>query len=127
MKFLEHLFKGLESFSVYNPPDKQVNIHTTKNAKIPSNMVKQLDKTVAVIQPFDFDDVIKFVDFISGNRSAVVDFNTLPNDELERSIDFVSGAVCALHGEMQNISNGIYLFAPNCTKLVTNKRKKSRR
>ena len=90
-------------------------------------MVKQPDKTVAVIQPFDFDDVIKFVDFISGNRSAVVDFNTLPNDELERSIDFVSGAVCALHGEMQNISNGIYLFAPNCTKLVTNKRKKSRR
>ena len=125
MKFFEYLFQGLQNFSVYHQ-NADTSTNTTE-FQVPSNFVKNPDKTVAIIQPTDFGDVVKFVDFISGNRSAVVDFNALCNNDLQRAVDFVSGAVCALHGEMQNISSGIYLFAPDCTKLVTNKRKKNKR
>lgn len=123
MKFFDFLISDLNSYSIYQNAQNA----STKNdefGNLMQNFLKKPDKKVAIIQPQNFSDVLRFVEFISGNRSAVVDFNALDGSEIQRSVDFVGGAVCALHGEMQNIANGIYLFAPSCTKLMTNKRKK---
>ena len=122
MKFFDFLMNGFKNYSIYseNPSTKNDNID------YPQNILKHPDKSVAIIKPNNFEDVLRFVKFVSGNRSAVVDFNNLCGEELQRCADFVSGAVCALNGTMQLISSGIYLFAPEHTKLMTNKRKKGR-
>ena len=126
MKFFEHLLSELDYYSVYNTSThNSTKINT--NSEFLQNNLKHPDKSVAIIQPQNFDDILRFVKFISGNRSAVIDFNYLCSDQIVRCVDFVSGAVCALDGKIQNISKGIYLFAPNCTKLMTNKRKKQKR
>ena len=125
MKFFDYLLSDLNSYSVYekaqNPSTKTDEIEIFSQ-----NFLKKPEKSVALIQPQSFNDVLKFVDFISGNRSAVIDFNALDGPEIQRAADFVGGAVCALRGHMQNVSNGIYLFSPSCTKLMTNKRKKQK-
>ena len=123
MKFFEHLFCDLDSYSVYNPS----NISPIKNEGeelFLNNFQKTPEHSVALLAPNNFNEVLKFIHFISGNRSAVVDFNNLSNNEIVRAVDFVGGAVLALHGQMEKVANGIYLFTPSCTKLMINKRKK---
>lgn len=124
MKFFEHLLNDLDNYSLY----KSAQTYSTKNNNnlYLNNLVKKPDKSVAILKPENFDDILKFVKFISGNRSAVIDFNFLDGSQIQRSVDFVSGAVCALDGQMQIVANGIYLYAPSCTKLMTNKRKKQK-
>ena len=123
MKFFEHLLGDLKNYSVYQKAEQGF---VEQNNAYTQNFLKKPDKSVAILKPKNFDDVLKLVRFISGNRSAVIDFNGLDGAVLMRSVDFVSGAVCALSGNIQNISNGIYLFAPTGTKLMTNKRKKQK-
>lgn len=123
MRFWDYLVQDIHSFDISNP----ANIQTTKFDKTPISLqkfVKTPDKSVAIIQPTNFDQILEFIDFISGNRSAVLDFNMLQKEDMLRAIDFVSGAVCALHGKMEQVSEGIFLYVPSCTKLITQKRKK---
>ncbi len=122
MKFWDYLLQGIDSFNISNTAPT-LSTKSNINPNFYNNYVKKPEKTVAILQPQNFNEVLKFVNFISGNRSAVVDFNALNNTELVRAIDFISGAVCALKGEMQEVSKGIYLYTPSCTKLMTNKRK----
>ena len=122
MRFWDYLIDDIGQYNIHTTP----SILPTKNDNnlFITNYLRHPDKSVAIIRPKTFDDVLRLVDFVSGNRSAVVDFNALDNATLSRAIDFLSGAVCALHGQMHSVADGIYLYAPKCTKLMTNKRKK---
>ena len=124
MRFWDFLVQDFQSFDVSNSNA----LKTTKNDKTSvflQKFVKTPDNSVALIQPKNFEQILEFVDFISGNRSAVIDFNMLEGENMVRSVDFVSGAVCALRGKMERVSEGIYLYAPSCTKLMTQKRKRT--
>lgn len=81
------------------------------------------DDSVAIINPRVFQDVVDLVSYISKGHTAVVDFNNLATHTAERSIDFLSGAIFALGGDMQEVSNGLYLYAPSGVKLIKPKRK----
>ena len=123
MRFWEYLVQDFRNFDV-SCPSVLPSTKSDNNIGCLSKSIKKPDKKVALIQPKNFDQILEFVDFVSGNRSAVIDFNMLAGEDLVRAVDFVSGAVCALHGQMEKVSAGIYLFAPACTKLITQKRKK---
>ena len=79
--------------------------------------------SVAIINPRGFQDVVDLVDYISKGHTAVVGFQNLSTNIAERSIDFLSGAIFALGGDMQEVSSGLYLYAPNGVKLIKPKRK----
>ena len=100
------------------------NDDTTKKVNNPKEV--QNTDSVAIICPRFFQDVVDLVDFIAGGRTAVVDFNELATSSAERSIDFLSGAVFALKGSMEKVSEGLYLYAPQGVRLVkpTERRKK---
>ncbi len=57
-------------------------------------------------------DATQVVDNLKVNRPVIV---TLPDADLEESqriIDFISGAVYAMEGEVEKISNETFVFAP---------------
>lgn len=121
MKFFDYLLNDLNSYLLDGTEKSKEQ--QSNNFVFGQNLIKKPDRSVAIIELHDFSDAVNFVRFVSGNRSAVINFNALNAAETVRAVDFVSGAVCALGGTMQEISKGIYLFAPTCTKLKNNKRK----
>lgn len=125
MKFWDYLMQGIDSFNI-SSTSPTLSTKSNTNPNFFNNYVKKPEKAVALLQPQNFNEVLKFVNFISGNRSAVVDFNALNSAEIMRAVDFISGAVCALKGDMQEVCKGVYLYTPSCTKLTTNKRKKQK-
>lgn len=79
---------------------KVVNIHTTTQLK------------VVVIQPLTYSDSQDIADHLKSKKPVVVNLEKVEKDVARRIVDFLSGAVYALDGSMQKVSNGILLLAP---------------
>ena len=79
---------------------KIVNIHTTTQLK------------VVVVQPVAFEDSKEIADHLKTKKPIVVNLENIEREVAKRIIDFLSGAVYSLDGNIQKISNGIFLIVP---------------
>ena len=79
---------------------KIVNIHTTTQLK------------VVVVQPESFEDSKEIADHLKTKKPIVVNLEKINADVAQKIINFLSGAVYALDGNIQKISSGIFLVVP---------------
>ena len=98
----EHITKPKEVKEPLPTPKrgKIVNIHTTTQLK------------VVVVQPDTFEDSKDIADHLKAKKPIVVNLENIDRDVAKRIIDFLSGAVYSLDGNIQKISNGIFLIVP---------------
>jgi cell division inhibitor SepF len=68
---------------------------------------------VCVIKPNAIDDEIEIAETLLNGRTVVINMEGLSVDVAQRIIDFTSGATFAMHGNLQKISNYIFLAAPS--------------
>ncbi len=68
---------------------------------------------VVVMQPATFEEARSITDHLKGRKPIVVNLESVDKAIARRIVDFLSGSVYALDGEIQKISNGIFLVAPH--------------
>lgn len=81
--------------------NKVVNIHSTTQFK------------VVIMQPENMDDAQDICDHLKNKKPIVVNLDDLEKECAQRIVDFLSGSVYALDGNIQKVSSGIFLVAPN--------------
>ena len=82
-----------------------------KNTKVvPMPQVQQVKMVIS--QPTTFEQAANICDLLKQKKSVIVNLEYVNKDVARRIIDVVSGAVHALDGHMQKISNSIVLIAP---------------
>ena len=81
------------------------------NSKVVSMPQVQQVKMV-ISQPTNFEQAANICDLLKQKKSVIVNLEYVNKDVARRIIDVVSGAVHALDGHMQKISNSIVLIAP---------------
>lgn len=91
----------LQSISRKNQQNKVVNIHSNNQFK------------VVIMQPETFDDAREVCDHLKNKKPVVVNVESLNKETAQRVIDFLSGSVYGLDGDIQKVSSGIFLIAPN--------------
>ena len=64
------------------------------------------------IQPTAYSDAQEIADHLKSKKPVVVNLEKLDKDVAVKIVNFLSGAVYALDGSMQKVSNGILLLAP---------------
>lgn len=79
---------------------KVVNIHATTQLK------------VVVIQLQSFEDAKDIADHLKSKKPVVINLEKLEKDVSRRVVDFLSGAVYGVDGNIQKVANGIFLIAP---------------
>ncbi|MBR5218500.1 MAG: cell division protein SepF [Clostridia bacterium] len=91
-----------EFFSTVKKPtsDRVVNIPATT----------QLE--VAVVQPKAYEDAREIADRLKSKKAVVINLEDMGKEDAIKVLDFVSGVVYALEGEIQKVSSGIFLIAP---------------
>ncbi len=67
---------------------------------------------MVIMQPTDFEQAEEICDLLKERRSIIINLEYVNKDVARRVIDVVSGAVHALEGHMQKISNSIFVVAP---------------
>ncbi|MDF2521604.1 MAG: cell division protein SepF [Clostridia bacterium] len=81
-----------------------VNLHTA-SASLPMKVV--------VIEPTNYDEVQEICNNLKSKKPIIVNFENIDKDVARRMVDFISGAVYALDGAIQKVSNGIVIVAPS--------------
>lgn len=67
---------------------------------------------VCVIKPASFDESREITDTLLSNRTVVLNVEGLDVDVAQRIIDFTSGSCYAINGNLQKISNYIFIITP---------------
>ena len=67
---------------------------------------------MVITQPTTFEQSEEICGYLKEKKSVIINLEYVNKDVARRIIDFVSGAVNALDGHIQKISNAIILVAP---------------
>lgn len=76
------------------------------------NMPQVQQIKMVISQPTSFEQSESICDLLKEKKSVIVNLEYVNKDVARRIIDVISGAVHALDGHMQKISNSIFLIAP---------------
>ena len=77
---------------------------------------------VAVEHPRDFEDARNIADHLKTGRAVTVNLEHLEHAISKRIIDFLSGTIYAINGNMQRIGSKIFLVAPSNVGIKTDEK-----
>lgn len=78
-----------------------LNLHNNKNMRL------------VIAKPREFAEAQPIVEHIKNRKPVLVNLEDTDKNEAKRIIDFISGATYALDGNMQKVSQQIFVFAPS--------------
>lgn len=82
-----------------------------RKSKIVSMPAPQQVRMV-ITQPTSFEQSEEICNYLKEKKSIIVNLEYVNKDDARRIVDFISGAVHALDGHIQKVSNAIFLVAP---------------
>lgn len=82
------------------------------NSKVIPIRTTQRGLEVCIVKPTSFEDSQDVCDMLLSGRAAVVNLEGFDPDEAQRIMDFISGAVYAINGKLEQISRYIFIFSP---------------
>lgn len=103
----------VEEYNVEEEPENEEEerkLWGRKNKVV--NMPQTQQVRMVISQPTTFEQAANICDLLKEKKSIIVNLEYVNKDVARRIIDVISGAVHALDGHMQKISNSIVLIAP---------------
>ena len=71
------------------------------------------NKNFVFFSPTNYEEIKKLVEYLKQGEPAIVNFDKISDLEAQRSLDFISGAACALGGKLQRITGNFFLVTPD--------------
>ncbi len=66
-----------------------------------------------LLEPRAYSEAQQIVDYLKNRNSVVVNLKRVTSDQAKRIVDFLSGTIYAIGGDLQKIGGGIFLCTPN--------------
>ncbi|KRL84144.1 cell division protein SepF [Ligilactobacillus apodemi] len=77
------------------------------------NNRRPVEKKIMLFEPRIFSDVKAIATRLLAGQAAVVNFQRIDDEQAHRVVDFLSGVVFAVDGEIQRIGEQIFLCTPH--------------
>jgi len=74
---------------------------------------------VMVVEPEFFNDAPAICDNLKNNKTVVVNLENTDFEDGRKIFDFLNGAVYALDGTIQKISENVFILAPDTVDVIT--------
>ncbi len=97
-----------QAYSVPHKKGKVLDIRTASQVKM------------VIYQPTTFDQTSEICDNLKNRKPVIINLEKLENEAAQRILDFLSGAVYGLDGNLYKISGGIFLVAPSNVEISEN-------
>ncbi len=111
MGFFKKLFKDDENdniFSTDNVSDAYYNLKPEEALQENEGGSKMI-----LLEPRAYSESQQIVDYLRNRNAVVVNLKRVTGDQAKRIVDFLSGTIYAIGGEIQKIGGGIFLCTPN--------------
>ena len=105
---IKDLFKNDEDIDEMGTEDEYYSVSE-------SEALKNADKAgnqMILLEPRSFSEAQAIADHLKTRNSVVVNLKRVTSAQAKRIIDFLSGCIYAIGGNMQKIGVGIYLCTP---------------
>lgn len=85
----------------------------------PSNKVVPMRRgmEVSLIKPTSIDDAKEICDYLLAGKAVVLNMEGIHTEVAQRIIDFTSGSTYSMNGNLQKISNYIFIATPQTVEL----------
>ena len=101
----------IETENIQEEEDEDRKIWGRRNSKV-VNMPQAQQVKMVICQPTTFEQSESICTLLKEKKSIIVNLEYVNKDIARRIVDVVSGAVHALDGNLQKVSNSIFLVAP---------------
>ncbi|MFJ7638679.1 cell division protein SepF [Peribacillus sp. NPDC097264] len=102
--------KAVKPAKQQTPPASTGN---NPNQNIVSLQSVQKSSKVVLLEPRAYAEAQDVADHLKNRRAVVVNLQRIPHDQGKRIIDFLSGTVYAISGDIQKIGTDIFLCTPD--------------
>src|SRR5699024_556423 len=90
----------------YSNNEKVVSMSTASEARSKAN------SKIAIYQPRVYSDTKDIAKQLLNNKAVIVNFNNVNDDQSKRIVDFLTGTIFALNGEIKRVGEKIFLCTP---------------
>ena len=100
--------------SSYASREKSASLRNDSRTLNMPNMASSSDAVrMVVLQPQSMEDTQTVIDNLRLGKPVIVNLENLQSEAAQRLLDFISGAIYALEGNIRKVSRGIFLLAPD--------------
>ncbi|MER2131127.1 MAG: cell division protein SepF [Carnobacterium inhibens] len=103
---LKQEVKNQKAFNTRREPAATNKVISMKNPDI-SHQSK-----IVVFEPRVYSEVQEIADLLLANQSVVLNFTRIEEDQAKRIVDFLTGTIYAINGDIQRIGDEIFLCTP---------------
>ena len=74
---------------------------------------------IAIVRPRNFRDAITLGEYFRQEIPVIINLEDMDNEEARRIIDFASGLILGLHGDIEKLSRRTFLIVPAAATILT--------
>lgn len=87
--------------------------HSSEENVVSLTALQQSVSKVVLLEPRSYNEAQDIADHVINRRSVVINLQLLDHDKAKRIIDFLSGTVYALNGDIQKLGAQTFLCTPD--------------
>lgn len=101
-----------EDADQYNRIGTSYSSPTSSSYGMSSNVGGYGTKNVEFAYPMSFNEVQNVINFLKEGESVVLNLDNMNEEDSQRFLDCVYGAICALNGMIQRVERNIFMLTP---------------
>jgi len=110
--------KSAESYDDdYDEPEPQKPRFLPRNTNNNKVVPMRRGMEVSLVKPTSLDDAKEICDYLLAGKAVVLNMEGIHMETAQRIIDFTSGATYSMEGNLQKISNYIFIATPQSVEL----------
>ncbi len=98
--------KNQRAFNTRREPATTNKVVSMKNPENP------YQSKIVVFEPRVYSEVQEIADLLLSNQSVILNFTRIEEDQAKRIVDFLTGTIYAISGDIQRIGEEIFLCTP---------------
>ncbi len=107
MSFIKKIFDK-EDADIFSGDENQY--YEIKNVE---EITEEGGAKMILLEPRAFSESQQIADHLKKRNTVVVNLKRVTSDQAKRIVDFLSGTIYAIGGDLQKIGGGIFLCTPN--------------
>lgn len=101
---------GKDEEDIFEEPDKDNKYYDMKSAAALKDDGKS---RMILLEPRAYSESQQIADHLKKRNAVVVNLKRVTPEQAKRIVDFLSGTIYAIGGDLQKIGGGIFLCTPN--------------
>ena len=107
MSFLKKMFRDDDEEDIFSGDEDQYYIASTEAS------AEEGGAKMILLEPRAFSESQQIADHLKKRNTVVVNLKRVTSEQAKRIVDFLSGTIYAIGGDLQKIGGGIFLCTPN--------------